>query len=112
MTSTMPVPQATRRVEAQADAEREFLIRELSRAVGLGERARRAGSPSERARSGVTRALRQAMERIAEHHPPLGEHLHHAIRTGTYSAYLPDPRTPVAWTSDYRGGDAAPAARS
>ena len=50
--------------EAQADAEREFLIRELSRAVGLGGRDRRAGSASERARAGVTRAIRQAIARI------------------------------------------------
>lgn len=82
----------------QADAERDFLVRELSRAIGLGGRERRAGSASERARASVTRALRQAMARIREHHGPLGEHLDRAIRTGTYCAYLPDPRAPVAWT--------------
>ncbi len=83
---------------AQADAEREFLVRELARAFGLGGRDRRAASASERARVSVTRAVRQAMERIAEHHPTLGEHLDHAIRTGTYCAYAPDPRAPVGWT--------------
>jgi len=82
---------------AQADAERDFLIRELSRAVGLGGRDRRAGSASERARAGVTRAVRQAMDRIGEHHPQLGKHLDRAIRTGTYCAYLPDPRAPAEW---------------
>ena len=83
--------------EAQADAERDFLVRELSRAVGLGGRNRRAGSASERARAGVTRALRQAMARIDEHHPQLGEHLDRAIRTGTYCSYLPDPYAPARW---------------
>jgi hypothetical protein len=83
--------------EEQADAERDFLLRELSRAVGLGGRSRRAGSASERARAGVTRAIRQAMVRISEHHPQLGEHLDLAIRTGTYCAYLPDPRAPSGW---------------
>ena len=58
--------------EAQADAERDFLVRELSRAVGLGGRDRRAGSASERARAGVTRAIRQAIARISEQHPDLG----------------------------------------
>jgi hypothetical protein len=82
---------------AQAEAEREFLVRELARAVGLGGRDRRAGSVSERARVSVTRALRQAMARIREHNSPLGEHLDRAIRTGTYCAYLPDPRAPVDW---------------
>ena len=43
---------------AQADAERGFLVRELAGAVGLGGRDRRAASASERARAGVTRAVR------------------------------------------------------
>ena len=47
--------------EAQADTERDFLARELSRAVGLGGRDRRAASNSERARVSVTRAVRQAI---------------------------------------------------
>jgi hypothetical protein len=82
---------------AQADAERDFLVRELSRAVGLGGRNRRASSASERARVGVTRAVRQAIGRIGEHHPELGEHLNRAVRTGTHCAYLPDRRAPAAW---------------
>jgi len=83
--------------EVQADAERDFLVRELSRAVGLGGRDRRAASASERARVAVTRATRQAIARIGEHHPQLGEHLNHAIRTGTYCAYLPDPHASAGW---------------
>ena len=82
---------------AQADAEREFLVRELARAFGLGGRDRRVASGSERARAGVTRAVRQAINRLAEHHPQLGQHLGRTIRTGTYCAYLPDPRAPAGW---------------
>jgi tetratricopeptide (TPR) repeat protein len=82
---------------AQADAERDFLVRELARAFGLSGRARRAASASERARAGVTRAVRQAIARISEHHPRLGEHLSRTIRTGTYCAYLPDPRASARW---------------
>ena len=84
---------------AQADAERDFLVRELSRAVGRGGRDRRAGSASERARVGVTRAIRHGIARIGEHHPELGEHLTRAIRTGTHCAYLPDSRASVRWRS-------------
>jgi tetratricopeptide (TPR) repeat protein len=84
---------------SRAKAEREFLIRELSRAVGLGGRDRRAGSSSERARASVTQAVRHAMARIKEHHPDLGEHLDRTVRTGTYCVYLPDTRAPAAWTS-------------
>jgi hypothetical protein len=82
---------------AQAEAERDFLVRELARAVGLGGRDRRVGSASERARASVTRAIRQAMARIREDHPTLGAHLDRAIRTGTYCSYLPDPRVPLVW---------------
>ena len=83
--------------EAQADAEHDFLVRELARAVGLGGRDRRAGSDSERARSGVTRAIRQGIARIAEHHPQLGAHLDRAVHTGTRCAYVPDPGVRAAW---------------
>jgi len=82
---------------AQADSERDFLVRELARAVGLGGRERHAGSASERARSAVTRAVRHTLSRIREHHAPLAEHLDRTIRTGTCCVYLPDPRLPVAW---------------
>jgi hypothetical protein len=81
--------------ETRADHERTFLIRELARAVGLGGRDRQASSDSERARASVTRALRAALGRIREHAPVVGEHLGHCVRTGTYCAYLPDPRVPV-----------------
>jgi tetratricopeptide (TPR) repeat protein len=81
----------------QAQAERDFLVRELARAVGLGGRDRRAASASERARAGVTRAIRHAMAKVQEHHPTLGEHMRRAIRTGTYCSYLPDSRMHMAW---------------
>jgi hypothetical protein len=87
------------RREAQADTEREFLIRELARAVGLGGRSRRAGSASERARAAVTRAIRQAIARIGEHDAQLGEHLGAAVRTGTHCAYVPDVGARATWSS-------------
>jgi tetratricopeptide (TPR) repeat protein len=82
---------------AQSEAERDFLVQELARAFGLSGRERRAASASERARAAVTRAVRQAIARIAEHQPGLGEHLGRTIRTGTYCAYLPDPRAQTRW---------------
>lgn len=81
----------------QANVEHDLLVRELSRAVGLDGHDRRAGSTSERARASVTRAVRQALFRISEHHPSLGKHLDRTIRTGTFCAYEPDPRAPVVW---------------
>jgi hypothetical protein len=48
-----------------AAAERDFLLGELARAVGLGGRDRRAASHAERARLNVTRAIRAAMANLA-----------------------------------------------
>lgn len=47
----------------------------------------------------MTRALRYALERLAEHDPDLTAHLEHAIHTGTYCRYAPDPRSPIAWNT-------------
>ena len=80
---------------AQAEAERDCLVRELARAVGFGNRDRRAGAASERARSAVTRAIRQALGRLRAHNASLGEHFDRTIRTGTYCAYRPDSRVPL-----------------
>jgi hypothetical protein len=46
----------------------------------------------------VTRATRQALARIREHIPLLGDHLDRTIRTGAYCAYLPDA-VRVQWKS-------------
>jgi len=77
--------------------EIEDLGRELSRAVGLGGRDRRAASVSERARINVTRAIKIAIERIGEHNPALATLLTKSIRTGTFCSYTPDSRLPTSW---------------
>ena len=93
---------------ARAQHDRDFLIAELRRAVGLGGRARRAGDPTERARTSVARTLRYALDRIDDHHPTLAAHLRQALRTGTYCVYQPDPSLRVTW--DTGPGPAASAA--
>jgi tetratricopeptide (TPR) repeat protein len=78
-------------------AEIELLAEELSRGFGLGGRPRRAGSDAERARLSVTRAIRYAIERIAQHDPALGEHLRRGIRTGAACSYERSSRDPIVW---------------
>ena len=78
----------------------EFIAHELSAAVGLGGRDRRAASAAERARVNVTRALRREIRRIADEDAGLGRELETTVRTGTFCAYEPDPRRPVAWEVD------------
>lgn len=82
---------------AQAEAERDFLMRELARAVGIGGQDRRAASTSERARASVTRAIRHAMARVSATHRELGQHLERTVRTGTSCAYLQYSKE-VVWT--------------
>jgi len=78
--------------------EREFVQRELARAVGLGGRDRPgAASAAERARVNATRAIRGAIRRIEECDPSLGHHLDRAVRTGSFCAYDPSPQDEVTW---------------
>jgi len=85
---------------ARAREEMEFIGQELSSAVGLGGRDRRAASAAERARVNVTRALKREIRRIADQDERLGRELSTTIRTGTFCAYEPDPRHPVQWRVD------------
>lgn len=73
-----------------AREELEQLSSELSRAYGLGGRARRTGSNVERARVNVQRRLKHAIDRIAGECPAAGRHLNWAIRTGSFCSYRPE----------------------
>ena len=75
---------------SRAQAEIDALVQELSRAVGLGGRDRRAASAAERARLNVTRALRASIARIEETLPTLGRHLDRGVHTGGFCVYEPD----------------------
>lgn len=80
----------------RARDERDFLLAELSAAVGLGGRSRRLGDDGDRARKAVTMRIRNAITRISRLHPSLGRHLSLAVRTGTVCSY--EPEQPVRWT--------------
>jgi predicted ATPase len=80
---------------ARAAAERDALISELTRALGLGGRSRRLGDDAERARKAVTARIGHAIDRLQHYHPDLAAHLRAAIRTGTTCAY--QPGQPVEW---------------
>ena len=80
-----------------AQAKPALLVRQLSAAVGLGGRDRRAGSVAERARLTVTKRIKAALARIRASHPALGEHLGRALRTGHLCSYVPSPEARVRW---------------
>jgi len=81
----------------QAEEEIEALTRELSRAVGLGGRNRRAASASERARQSITKTIKAVVERIGQSDAALGEIFSRCIRTGNFCSYQPDPNLPITW---------------
>lgn len=70
-------------------AELDALTRELSRAFGLGGRARPVASAVERARINVQRRLKDSIKRVRAASPELAKQLERAIRTGTYCVYEP-----------------------
>jgi hypothetical protein len=76
-------------------AERDLLLAELSRAVGLSGRPRRTGSSAERARTTVTTRVKDALKRLDAAHPGAARHLRRSLRTGTFCTYDPDP--PTLW---------------
>ncbi len=82
-----------------AERDREYLIAELRGAVGLGGSHRSTGGSGERARTAVTRSLRYALARLAEHHPVAASHLEQRVQTGTYCSYAPDSLAPIDWRS-------------
>jgi class 3 adenylate cyclase len=82
-----------------AREELDFIAGQLSAAVGLGGRDRKTASTAERARLTATKRIKDALGRIRESHPSLGQYLAAHIKTGYLCAYLPDPDRPIPWTS-------------
>jgi hypothetical protein len=74
----------------QLEGERDFLLAELSSALGLGGRPRATGDPVERARKAVTMRIGTALRAIEKVHPALALHLRNSVSTGRSCVYHPD----------------------
>lgn len=86
--------------------EQDQLVEALSRALGLGGRARRLGSLTERARTTVTWRIRHAVRKIEAVHGALARHLANSLRTGTFCSY--NPERPTVWRLTEAAGAEAP----
>ena len=84
-----------RKTEAQNEVQE--IADYLASAVGLGGRDRKTSSDAERARSAVSKCIKQAVQKIGEAIPSLGYHLAARIKTGYFCSYHPHPDRPVAW---------------
>jgi hypothetical protein len=96
-------PERTYRAQTERDEtakELAMLAAEYRKAVGLGGRDRPVGSDVERARFRVTKAIRDAIERIAEEDRELAYELETSVATGARCRYRPDPRRTVKWVVD------------
>ena len=80
-----------------AERDREYLVAELQRAVGLGGRDRKVLDDGERSRVSVTRSIRYSLDRLAEFAPVVAAHLQQHVHTGTFCSYEPDSLHPVDW---------------
>ena len=83
--------------KAEAQNEVQAIADCLASAVGLGGRDRKTSSDAERARSAVTKCVKNAMQKIGGAIPSLGYHLAARIKTGYFCSYNPHPDRPVAW---------------
>jgi len=82
---------------ARVQDELNSIAEQLAAAVGLGGRDRKTGSEAERARSAVTKRIKESINKIAEVIPALGRHLAVRIKTGYFCSYNPHPDRPIAW---------------
>jgi hypothetical protein len=80
-----------------ARAELDALLDHLRRMTGRGGRSRGFPDPGERARTAVRKAIKRAVDEIAQVDPGLGAHLAASITTGSSCCYQPDPATAVRW---------------
>jgi tetratricopeptide (TPR) repeat protein len=80
-----------------ARRDREYLVDELRRAVGLGGRDRTVLDDGERARVSATRSIRYSLARLVECSPAVAAHLQQHVHTGTFCSYEPDGLHPITW---------------
>jgi hypothetical protein len=81
------------------DLDRVARLRDELEGIAAASDAAAAGSSAEveRARVNVTRAIKAALGRVAEHEPELARLLRSAVRTGASCRYEPDPGAPLEW---------------
>jgi hypothetical protein len=86
---------------AMANNEMDAIVEQLSAAVGLGGRDRRASSDAERARSAVTKRIKEAINKVRKAIPLLGCHFAARIKTGYFCSYNPTRIVPSSGSSDF-----------
>src|SRR5262249_7138769 len=86
-----------RRRRTTARNELQAIADNLASAVRIGGRDGKASSDAERARSAITKCIKNAIRKIGEAIPLLGYHLAARIKTGYFCSYNPHPERCVKW---------------
>jgi non-specific serine/threonine protein kinase len=83
--------------KSEAQNEVQAITDYLASAVGLGGRDRKTSLDTERARSAVTKCVKNATQKIGSAIPSLGYHLAARVKTGYFCSYNPHPDRSVNW---------------
>jgi tetratricopeptide (TPR) repeat protein len=78
--------------------EMDALVAQLSGVLGLGGQQRTVSTDLERARSAVTKRIRDTLRRIQEENAPLGRHFAQTVQTGYFCAYAPPSQERIHWS--------------
>jgi hypothetical protein len=74
---------------AELEREADAIADELGRATGVGGRTREFHGPAERARTAVRKAIKRAVETVADAEPGIGAELRATVSTGYLCSYTP-----------------------
>jgi hypothetical protein len=77
--------------------ERALIYAEVSRAMGLRGRKRKAVDDRERARQRVSQSIHRSLDAIKAQHEPLWHHLHNSMKIGMFLSYQPEK--PTSWVT-------------
>jgi hypothetical protein len=77
--------------------EMDCIADHLTAAFGLGGRDRKASSQAERARSAVTKRVKDSIQKISQTLPSLSHHFAESVKTGYFCSYSPSPERLVSW---------------
>ena len=82
---------------AQARAELDAVIDELTRTTNRFGKTRLFASSNERARTAVQKAVRRTLDHIERVDPELGAALRVSVQTGRSCCYQPSAGAPARW---------------
>ena len=79
--------------------EKDTLLAEIGKSVGLGGKQPVTGDATELARISALKAIQRVYAKVRPSMPVLVHHLETHVKTGHVLIYRPDPARPVVWNT-------------